>query len=164
MRNYDLLLKMFDHNGGDPAKIQHSIKVYELAKMIGEGEELEEKLQHILETAAILHDVGIKPAMEKYGSCEGKLQEQEGPPVARRMLSELGYDEDVTERVCWLIAHHHTYTDVLGMDHRILLEADFLVNLFEEGSDRDTIRTAYDRIFRTETGKKLCKVMFGSGS
>lgn len=35
--------------------------------------------------------------------------------------------EDV-ERISWLAAHHHTYTDVDGLDHRILLEADYIVN------------------------------------
>ena len=46
------------------------------------------------------------------------------------------------------------------MDHQILIEADFLVNLFENNRPAETIRSAYERIFRTETGKLLCRRMF----
>ena len=35
------------------------------------------------------------------------------------------------ERISWLVAHHHTYTNIDGPDHQILLEADFLVNAGE---------------------------------
>ena len=47
---------------------------------------------HILEAAAYVHDIGIKVAEEKYGKCTGKLQEQEGPAVAREMLEKLGFE------------------------------------------------------------------------
>ena len=73
---------MMKYYTGDPKRIQHFIKVYQFAKMIGELEKLPEEVQYILETAAIVHDIGIKPAEEKYGSCGGKLQEQEGPAAA----------------------------------------------------------------------------------
>ena len=56
------------------------MKVYAYAKTIGEGEYLEDTTQFILETAAILHDIGIKPALEKYGSCAGPYQEKKVPP------------------------------------------------------------------------------------
>ena len=52
------------------------------------------------------------------------------------MLCALGYDEAVIDRVLFLIAHHHTYTGIEGEDYQILVEADFLVNLFEDGSSR----------------------------
>ena len=35
----------------------------------------------------------------------------------------------VTERVAYLIGHHHTYDKIEGMDYQILVEADFLVNI-----------------------------------
>lgn len=161
MNQNKLLLAMFDYDGGDPKRIQHTVKVYKFAKIIGEEEHLEERQRLILETAAIVHDIGIKPSEQKYGSCGGKLQEKEGPPAARQMLSGMGYDEEVIERVCWLVGHHHTYTDVTGTDYRILLEADFLVNLYEDGSGPEAVQTAYEKIFRTRTGRKICRTMFG---
>lgn len=161
MKQNRLLQAMFAHDGGDPKRIQHMVKVYQFARLIGEEEGLSAGELLILETAAIVHDIGIRPAEERYGSCSGRLQEQEGPPEAERLLTALGYDRDITERVAWLVGHHHTYTDVKERDHQILLEADFLVNLFEDGCDRETIQHTYHRIFRTGAGKKFCRTMFG---
>lgn len=161
MNNNKLLEAMFVHDGGDPKRIQHFIKVYQFAKMIGEEEGLDDRQQHILETAAIVHDIGIRPAEEKYGSCSGKLQEQEGPACAEAILTGLEYDTDVIKRVSYLVGHHHTYTGVDGKDYQILLEADFLVNLYEDGSGRETICHTCETVFQTETGKRLCRTMFG---
>ena len=77
------------------------------------------------------------------------------------MMQKLGFAPDVIERVCWLVGHHHTYDPIDGMDHQILVEADFLVNLFEGNKDRDAIESACRRIFKTEAGKTLCRQMFG---
>jgi len=161
VKHNKLLEAMIAHDAGDAKRIQHTVKVYHFAKLIGQEEGLEEQLQDTLEAAAIVHDIGIRPALAKYGSCGGKLQEQEGPALAEEMLGKLGYDTDVMQRVCWLVGHHHTYTDVEGADYQILLEADFLVNLFEDGCDQEAVRHAYDTIFRTETGKRICRTMFG---
>lgn len=161
MKNRELIRKMMAYEAGCAERIQHFTKVYEFAKLIGEEEGMDEDTQHILETAAIVHDIGIKPALLKYGSDAGKLQEQEGMEPAEKMLSELGYDTDVINRVAYLVGHHHTYTDVEGMDYQILLEADFLVNLYENHCDMAAVKSAYERIFRTQTGKWMCKVMFG---
>ena len=46
-------------------------------------------------------------------------------------------------------------------DYRILVEADFLVNLFEKNAPREEIEAVRERIFRTETGRELCRTMFG---
>ena len=159
--NETLIQKMLAYYSGDPARIQHYTKVYTYASMIGHAEHLSDELQHILETAAILHDIGIKIAEEKYHSSAGVLQEKEGPALAEQMLSELGFEKDVIERVSFLVGHHHTYTGIDGLDYQILVEADFLVNLFEGNTDTAHIRTTYDNIFRTETGKKICREMFG---
>lgn len=48
-----------------------------------------------------------------------------------------------------------------GLDYRILLEADFLVNLHESNADLTAIQGGYHQIFVTETGRKMCRVMFG---
>ena len=76
------------------------------------------------------------------------------------MLCRLGFSQKVRERVCWLVGHHHTYSPIDGPDHQILVEADFLVNLFEDHSDTDAILSAYRRIFKTESGRQLCRDMF----
>lgn len=161
MKDNNILIgEMIKYYKGDPKRIQHFIKVYQFAKMIGELEQLDEGMQHILETAAVVHDIGIKPAEEKYGRCDGKMQEKEGPAEAEKLLRRIGYSERVIRRVSYLVGHHHTYTEIDGMDYQILVEADFLVNLYEDGVSGEAIRQAYDRIFRTDSGKRLCMTMF----
>ena len=160
MSNNELLEEMMVYYSGDAKRIQHFIKVYTFAKLMGEEEGLDNNTRHILETAAIVHDIGIKNAETKYGNCNGKLQEQEGPVEAEKMLNSLGYDKKVIERVSYLVGHHHTYTDIDGMDYQILVEADFLVNLYEDGLDKEAVQSAYDKIFRTHAGKRICKTIF----
>ena len=151
---------MIEFYRGDPARIQHFIKVHSFAKLIGEEEHLDEKLLYILEAAAYVHDIGIRPAEAKFGRCDGKLQEQEGPAEAEKMLKSLGFEQDVIERVSYLVGHHHTYTDIDGMDYQILVEADFLVNILEDGLAKEAALQAYQNIFKTESGKNICQEMF----
>ena len=135
-----LYREMMAYDAGDPARIQHFVKVHSFAQAIGKAEKLEEEVQFILECAALVHDIGIKPAEAKYGKSDGKFQEQEGPAEAEKMMRVLGFEEAVIERVSYLVGHHHTYTNIDGMDYQILVEADFLVNYFENGSSADTIQ------------------------
>lgn len=74
MINDELIIKMTEFNAGDSKRIQHFIKVYEFAHVIGVKEQLEEQQLRILDMAAIMHDIGIRPSEEKYGRCDGKLQ------------------------------------------------------------------------------------------
>ncbi|MDR1134465.1 MAG: phosphohydrolase, partial [Synergistaceae bacterium] len=67
---------------------------------------------------------------------------------------------DVTERVVYLVEHHHTYTDVDGPDYQILLEADFLVNMHEAEMPRSAIQLAYKKVFKTEAGKRFCERLY----
>ena len=67
-------LEMISYYSGDPKRIQHFTKVHSYAKLIGEREQLSPEELYILEAAAYTHDIGIKPAEEKYGSSDGKLQ------------------------------------------------------------------------------------------
>ena len=158
----ELIVKMTEFNAGDPKRIQHFLKVYEFAHVIGVKEGLDEEALHILDMASIMHDIGIRPAEEKYGRCDGKLQEQEGPAYAQEMLGEFSeVTAEEVNRVCYLIAHHHTYENVDGIDYRILLEADFLVNAMEENLTKDAIIHFRNKVFETNTGLHLINTMFG---
>lgn len=157
----DLFMDMIAYYDGDPRRIQHFTKVHSYARLIGIGEELDDASLFILEAAAYTHDIGIRVAEEKYGRCDGKLQEQEGPIIAQKMLSQLGFENYIVERICFLIGHHHTYDNIDGLDYQILVEADFLVNLYEDDAGNRAIDKAYKRIFKTETGKKIFRLMFG---
>ena len=156
-----LSIAMMRYFKDDPRRIQHFLKVHTLARLIGQGEHLDTETQSTLEAAALVHDIGIKRAEEKYGRCDGRLQEQEGPPEAEKILKALGFDDRITERIRYLVGHHHTYREIHGDDYRILVEADFLVNLYEDQSDTPAIRSVYQKIFVTETGKELFQMMYG---
>ena len=156
-----LYQKMVEYYFGDPKRIQHFIKVHSFAKQIGISEQLDNDTMFVLEAAALMHDIGIKPAEEKYGSCSGKLQEQEGPAAAEAMLLSLGFPRKYLDRICYLVGHHHTYTDIDGIDYQILVEADYLVNLYEDQCSQAGIKTAYQNIFRTDSGKLLCRMIYG---
>ena len=148
---------MIDYYQGQPKRIQHFLKVHAYAKLIGEQEGLDKEILDILEVAALTHDIGIKISEEKYNSSAGKYQEVEGPAVAQQMLEDLQYDKAKTDRVCYLIGHHHTYDQI---DDQILVEADFLVNLAEEQSSRETIESVKGKIFKTKTGIWLINKIF----
>lgn len=162
MLNEKLIIEMVKFDCGDPKRIQHFTKVYEYAHTIGVLEKLDAETLKILEIASIMHDIGIRPSEEKYGRCDGKLQEQEGPAYAHEMMKsfpEISPEE--AERVCFLIGHHHTYTGVDGLDWQILLEADFLVNAYEDGLSKESIKTFREKVFCTKTGTKLLDIMYG---
>ena len=151
---------MIDYYQGQPKRIQHFLKVHAYAKLIGEQEGLDKEILDILEVAELTHDIGIKISEEKYNSSAGKYQEVEGPAVAQQMLEDLQYDKAKTDRVCYLIGHHHTYDQIDGIDYQILVEADFLVNLAEEQSSRETIESVKGKIFKTKTGIWLINKIF----
>ena len=157
-----LALAMIDYNHGDPKRIQHTTKVHAYASLIGKCEGLDEGTQFILESAALVHDIGIRASEQKYGYQNGKLQEQEGPAVAFELLTRLGgFTDKQIERICWLVAHHHTYHVCEDLDYQILIEADFLVNLFEDDESANAIRAVHRNIFRTESGIRMIETMYG---
>ena len=160
-RNALLIKEMIRYYANDPKRIQHFIKVHDLARIIGRLEHLGEEELDILETAAIVHDIGIKVSEEKYGDCSGKHQELEGPIIARAMLETLEFADSVIDRVCYLVAHHHTYNEIDGSDYQILVEADFLVNLYEDHSSREAVDPALQHISRPGNGTAICQDMFG---
>lgn len=161
MKKIGLLInKMIEYYKGDIKRINHFIKVYGYAKAIGENEISDKRTLEILEVAAVVHDIGIKISEEKYGSSSGEYQQKEGPAIAEKMLGELEYDKEFIERVCWLIAHHHTYNDIIGIDYQILVEADFLVNIFEDRMNDKQQESIKQKIFKTKTGKQYFENMF----
>jgi len=155
-----IIQAMIRYNGADAARIQHALKVFAFAKGIGELQKLDEKQMETLEIAAVLHDIGIHNSEKKYASPGGKYQELEGPPVAKELLMQAGIPDDITDRVCFLIGHHHTYTQIDGIDYQILIEADFLVNLYEEDLGRTQAQTVLNKYFKTDAGKEYLTTMF----
>lgn len=141
-------------------RVGHFLKVYGYAKMIGGSEDMDEGALDALEAAAIVHDIGIRPSLEKYGSDAGPYQEKEGPEPALDMLERCGYGEPQAKRIAWLVGHHHTYKDVEEIDHQILLEADLLVNLEEKNTTKK--ESGADKLFKTKLGRQIYQELFGT--
>ena len=131
-------LAMAAYDAGSPKRIAHFMKVWGYARTIGQLENLDRRTQLVLELSALTHDIGIKNALEKYGDCSGERQQAEGPPEA----------------------DHHIYREMTSPDYQILVEADFLVNLEENGADTEAVRAAKEMIFRTEAGLQLLCSLF----
>lgn len=147
-----LKIAMIEYFKGDKKRINHFIKVHSYAKCIGELENLSPKDLFVLEVASIVHDIGIKNSELKYNSSSGKYQEIEGVPECEKLLSKLNFEKSVIERVSYLVGHHHTYDNIVGLDYQILVEADFIANLFEDNSSVSAIKSVRDKIFKTNTG------------
>ncbi len=155
-----LMIRVMDYFNGDHKRIQHFLKVHEFATIIGKCEGIDERTYETLTIAAIVHDIGIHKAEEQYGSCSGRLQEELGPGIAREILNEIGYPQEVIDRVCYLVAHHHTYYDIRELDYQILVEADFIVNFYEDKLNISSIEYVYETYFKTTTGKYMVDSMF----
>lgn len=152
--------KMTDFYKGNIHDIYHFLKVWAFAKNIGEAEGLDPKTQETLEMAAVVHDIACPLCREKYGNTSGKHQEEESAPLVAEFFKDVPAGELDVERITWLVTHHHTYTNVEGMDYQILLEADFLVNAGESEYSKQVIENFCKKVFRTEAGTHLLKSMF----
>jgi len=151
---------MMQRNSGDIRRIEHSLKVYSYARLLGIAESLDDQTLKILELTALLHDIGIHVAERKFGKSSSYYQEIEGPPVAREILKSLEYDPVIIERVCFIISRHHTFTAVDGIDFQLLVEADFLVNSTEDQLSDHQIISFAKNIFKSNSGLIYLKLLF----
>lgn len=152
--------KMIKFYDGDLHDINHFLKVYAYAKTIGQCEGLDEMSQMSLEAAAIVHDIACPLCREKYGGTSGKHQERESAPLLRQFFQGTDIDGETLDRVVYLVERHHTYTGVEGLDHQILIEADYLVNAGESGYGEENIRRALETVFKTGTGRALLRAAY----
>lgn len=151
---------MMQKNSGDIRRIEHSLKVFTYARLLGTAESLDDKTLDILELTALLHDIGIHVAEQKFGKSTSQYQEIEGPPVAREILTALEYDPGIVERICYIISRHHTFTAIDGTDFQLLVEADFLVNSTEDHLADHQVISFAKNIFKSESGLIYLKLLF----
>lgn len=155
-----ILAQMSNYFGKDVKRINHALKVYGFAKSIGELEGISDDKLYILEIAAVLHDIGIKESERKYNSSAAHYQELEGPPVARELLESYKLDNNILDRVCYLIGSHHSYNKIDDVDFQVLVEADFLVNIHEDTWDKQQVRSIREKYFKTKAGLQYLDNMY----
>jgi HD superfamily phosphodiesterase len=156
----NVLIEMIKYFKNDVKRINHAIKVYGFAKSICFSENITGNKEEVIEIAAILHDIGIIKAFKKYNSTAGNYQEIEGPPIAREILSKLKISSEIIDRVCYLIGNHHSYGKIDDIDFQILVEADFIVNIFEDDINIKSIETIKNKYFKTLRGIEILNEMY----
>jgi len=151
--------EMIRYFAADKKRINHALKVAQYAEEILK---IEGGHPLVVLAAAYLHDIGIKIAEEKYGSAAAEYQEKEGPEVAREILTKLNVLRPIMEEVGDIIAHHHHPRQKESLNFQILFEADWLVNLEENGliNEKDKIKEIVEKNFKTVTGKRLASELF----
>ncbi|EGD47169.1 metal-dependent phosphohydrolase HD sub domain [Ruminiclostridium papyrosolvens DSM 2782] len=152
--------EMINYFNKDVKRINHALKVYSFCKTIGALEQLNDNELMIVNLSGILHDIGIKEAEKKYNSSAGPYQEKEGPAIAKEIMNKYDIDKNIIERVCYIIGHHHSYSKIDGLDFQILVEADFLVNIYEDEMDKNAITSVKNKYFKTKTGSAILEDMY----
>ncbi len=160
MQKFQMIQKMIGFYEGNVHDIEHFLKVHSYARLIGALEELDASTLETLEIAAIVHDIACPLCREKYGNTSGAHQEAESEALLRPFLSAFDLPEKVLARVIYLVTHHHTLSEIEGQDYQILVEADFLVNAAESQMSGEQVKTFYEKVARTETGKRLLAHMY----
>ena len=148
--------------GDDERRIAHAMKVLDYAQrlLVEEGGD-----PLVVTAAAILHDIGILEAERKHNSAAGAYQEMEGPPIAREILQRLGVQGERTDRICEIIANHHSAKGADTPEFRIIWDADQLVNAEGSGASpgAEELRDFIERTFRTAAGRTLAFLHLPSG-
>ena len=151
-------IEMKRYSKQDFKRIGHATRVARYAEQIGKEEQ--GNLAVIL-TAAYLHDIGIKEAERKHESTAARYQEEEGPPVAREILSRVGAREELIEEVCDIVGHHHHPRAEETVNFKAVYDADTLVNLEEKQKDApiepEKLTGIVEKSFLTEGGGNLAK-------
>jgi HD superfamily phosphodiesterase len=142
--------------GRDFKRIGHATRVARHAEMIGK---LEQGNFAVILTAAYLHDIGIKEAQIKHQSTESRYQEQEGPAVAREILTDLGAQPELIDEVCDIVGHHHTPRPEETLNFKVLYDADVLANLEEKYKENPLSQAELENLvqqkFLTASGREL---------
>jgi len=145
----------------DFKRIGHATKVARYAEDIVREEKGDPA---VAISAAYLHDIGIHEAERKYQSTEAKYQEEEGPPVARDILTNLGAREDLIEEVCDIIGHHHHPRPEETVNFKVVYDADLVVNLEENQKDTvmstENLAALIEKNFLTKSGRQLARSIF----
>lgn len=145
----------------DFKRIGHATRVARYAERISKNEKGD---MAVVLIAAYLHDIGIREAEQKYNSSASVYQEELGPPVARKILEELGAFSALIDEVCDIIGHHHHPRFEETDNFKALSDADLIVNLEDKHKkkpfDHENLSHIIETKMFTDTGKKLAKGVF----
>ena len=152
-------LEMKKYFGTDFKRVNHALKVAKYAEQILK---MEGGHPLIVMGAAYLHDIGIQEAERKHGSHSSHYQEMEGSAIAKEILERLNVQKEFIDEICDIIGHHHSPREEETFNFQVLYEADWLVNIEEEGilKDPKRLEVLIEKVFRTVTGKQLAEKLY----
>ena len=154
-------VEMKRYFGTDFKRIKHAARVADYAEQINRYEQADPA---VILISAYLHDIGIKQAEIKFNSSAPKYQHQEGPPVARDILTRLEADPKLIDEVCDIIGHHHTPRKEESANFKVLYDADLIVNLDEANKKSPKAREHLEKIikksFLTSGGGTIAREVF----
>lgn len=154
-QEHALLLHALLYEQGHPRRTQHILKVYTLARLLGEGEKLTKKQREILNAAAILHDIPIRYCkIYCQGDAGQENQRRAAPKLVEEFLTQAGYPSEDTPKVLELVLRHHDYTRPHGGLLGLLIEADLIVNSYETDPGPKQLET-WERLFQSQAGRAL---------
>lgn len=162
-RKKDLLkdrvaIEMKRYFGADFKRIGHATRVARYAEQINKTEQGNPA---VIMISAYLHDIGIKEAERKYQSTLARYQHEEGPPVAREILTRLNADPDLIEEVCNIIGHHHHPRPEETTNFKVLYDADLITNLEEDKKENprtpERLAEIIEKSFLTAGGRHVAR-------
>ena len=155
--------KMMYFNQNDPKRIQHFIKVHRLHNSLGERNiwtPIRSSLPNVRHWFTIS---AFGQQRKNMATARENCRNRKAPRMPAECWRTYPWMRRTLNGSCYLVAHHHTYTDMDGIDYQILVEADFLVNFYEDGLSTEAIQSAMEKIFRTDAGKALCRISYMKG-
>ncbi|MBU0483724.1 MAG: HD domain-containing protein [Proteobacteria bacterium] len=158
-------IEMKRYFGTDFKRIGHASRVAryvdEIGALLVDDKEAAGYSPAVTGIAGYLHDIGIKEAERKFNSSAAKYQHQEGPPVAREILSRLVVDEVIIDEVCDIIGHHHTPRPDETINFKVLYDADLITNLEENqkeaASPPEHLAKIVESSFLTSQGQEVAR-------
>ncbi|MEW6519936.1 MAG: HD domain-containing protein [Thermodesulfobacteriota bacterium] len=133
--------------GTDFKRIGHAGRVAHYAEEINRSEQGDPAVVLI---CAYLHDIGGSAA---------SYRQQEGPLLAREILTRLGADQALIEEVCAIIGQHQEPGQEQTTNFKVLHDANLITNLDEAQKESPSPREHLTHIiatsFLTETGRQL---------
>lgn len=137
-------LRMKNYHHGDADKVQHFVRVYTLAKTIGELEKLNEDELEYLELAAVVHNVS----------------DDDPVTAVKDILRSCGVEDEVNMHVCHIVGNMENYDHISSLDHQIFIEARMIVEFKEQGTPSDEIVRFAEKRFITNYGRMFLKRAF----
>jgi uncharacterized protein len=151
----ETMTKMCEYEGMTTSDISHFALVWNYACVIADMENLSEYSKYIISVSAVVHDISCPSLREEYGRADGKMQEESSRKLLENFFLDIPVASEDLEKIIDIVSHHHSPLYDGGIEHRVLIEADYIVNKSGCEITEEEIGEALESVFRTKAGAKL---------